>query len=325
LNVKQFKEAEIGVNISINCVVKAISEVDTTGKSYKQCYVIVEDLTGTTTFVMWKKLEEVNKTLVIGSMYEILGTVGEYKGNNQLNFNSSTTIEDNKTNRDKYDPSALKSLSTENEQVFMLGITKMFSDERYRRYVEVAFGLGNMPEGLRINEAEYRKRFTDFKKAWASTKFHDSYKGGLAMHYGGMIRLFNSVKAIYGGTDGPKGRFEHKSNINWNKILLCIYFHDIEKQSEYILSEDGKECVYNPDIKINHIIRGLSRLDLVDREVEEDLRLELTELESIKQSLLCHHGQWGAFEVKTSEDKILHCIDVLDAANVDELVFVVEE
>lgn len=325
MNIKQFQEAEVGVNVSINCVVKGIKEVDTTGKSYKQCYVTVEDLTGNTTFVMWKTLEDVNKTLVVGSMYEILGVVGEYKGNNQLTFNSSTPLEDNQTNREKYDPSSLKSLSSENEQVFMLGITKMFSDERYKRYVEIAFGLGNMPEGLKIIEEQYRKRFTDFKKAWASTKYHDSYKGGLVMHYGGMIRLFNSVKAIYGGPDGPKGRFEHKSNVNWDKILLCIYFHDIEKPSEYIISEDGKVCEYNSDVKINHIIRGLSRLDMVDREVEANLRLDLAELESIKQSLLCHHGQWGAFEIKTSEDKILHCIDVLDAANVDELVFVVEE
>lgn len=325
MNINEFKEAQLRVNVTINCVVKSISEADTTGKSYNQCYVTIEDLTGTTTFVMWKTLEDVSKTLQTGGLYEVAGVVGEYKGNNQLTFNSARALEDNDVNRKRYDPSSLKTLSTENEQVFMVGITKMFSDVRYKRYAEIAFGLGELPKGLRVSEEEYRARFTNFKKAWASTKFHDSYKGGLAMHYGGMIRLFNSIKAIYGGPDGPKGRFEHKSNVNWDKILLCIYFHDIEKQTEYILSEDGKECVYNPDIKINHIIRGLSRLDLVDREVEEDLRLELGELESIKQSLLCHHGQWGAFEVKTSEDKILHCIDVLDASNVDELVFVVEE
>lgn len=307
--------------VSLTGMIRSLDGVDTTGKTYSQTNVILEDLTGELRFVVWKSLEDTSKLLTVGDIYTINGKVDIFNGNHTLKFSSSTQLPSTEENLVKYDINkhVVKGITEDGMAAFMYAVNNLFDDVRYKRYAEVLFGLGELPNGISIED--YTKRFEDFKKGWAAKKHHDNYSGGLLMHYAGMLRIFNSLKTIYGGPTGPRGRNETRSTICWDQILLGIFYHDIEKLIEYISSEDNKSCEYNSEMKVNHIIRGISKLDAIDREIEPEFKLTFKEMELLKYTILSHHGSFGAFPVVSEEDAILHSIDVLDASNVKRLIY----
>lgn len=316
IKVADLNDIQEGVKVQLDIVVQRLTEIDTTGKNYSQTMVVVEDLTGETLFPLWKTKDQVSLDLKEGFLYTLVATVKDYKGEKQLHFDHATFIEDTKENRLKIDPSSLKGITDENEQVFLHVIENKFDDKRYQRYAQVAFGLGDVPIG--ISEAEYRSRLERIKMAWCSINHHDNYSGGLWNHIVGMCRVFFSVKSIY---STGHGRNEVKSTLNWDHILLACYLHDYEKPKEHIMSEDGKTCTRNAEVQVDHIINGVANVELIHHQVEPENRLSFTELEALKYTLLSHHGGWGLYELKTQEDKILHALDLIDASNVDRLVF----
>lgn len=317
VKIKDFWDCEEYERVCLEIVVKEIKGVDTTGKNYSQTYVTVEDRTGEMTFPIWRRVEDVETEMCEGMLYRLYGNVGIYRNENQLKYITAKIIDDTSENRKRIDPSLTRGITKENEIVFKYVIEKKFDDERYKRYAEVACGLGEVPEG--VDEKDYRERYDRIKSTWCSSKHHDNYKGGLVNHIVGMLRIVLTLKAQYAGKDGAIGRYETKSEMNWDQLLLLCYIHDIEKHKEYLVDERGLKCEYNADTLVGHVIEGVARLELIHNEVESELRLNHDELEAVKYSILCHHGQWGNFEMKSSEDKVFHAIDLIDACNVDEL------
>lgn len=314
--VKDFSGCDEGEKVCLEVVVRGIKEVDTTGKNYSQTYIMAEDRTGEIYFPIWRRKEDVETELCEGMMYRVYGTVGVYRNENQLKYIAAKIVDDTEENRKRIDPALTRGVTEENSKVFMYIIKNKFSDRRYKRYCEIAWGLGDVPLG--VCEEDYRRRFSDLRRAWCSIRHHDNYEGGLMNHVVGTARIVLSLKAQYDGEGGAVGRYEKVSGINWDKLLLLCYIHDLEKVSEYCVGDNGM-WDYNKDALVGHVVNGVVRLGLIDREVEEDLRLSFEEMESLKYSLLCHHGDWGGFEVKSAEDKIFHAVDLLDASIVGEL------
>ena len=313
IQIKDIENCQVGDQVAVNATVKTIRQVDTAGKNYNQTLVTIEDRTGETTINMWKTLEQVEQDLLTGLMYNIHGSIGQFRDQNQLNYNMSNIIEDTKENRMKYDPNASRGITEEQEKVFHIVINQLIEDDRYRRLCQVAFGLGDVPQGL--DEEEYRGRLDRFKKAWCSLNHHDNYAGGLFNHSVGMARIITNLKRQY---DNPMGRYETVCDINWDHLYTLALLHDYDKQEEYVKDSQGN-MMYNPNIKIGHVISGATRITLLHTEVEEDLKLTNEELENLRYGILCHHGKYDNFEAKSLEDKILHNIDMLDACFVDAL------
>lgn len=313
VKIKNLEDCNIGDVIAIKAVVSKIKQMDTTGKSYNQTLVTIEDRTGKTVLNMWKTREQVEQDILEGFMYTFHGSVGQFRNINQLNCTSTTIIEDTEENRKKYDPNASKGITEDQEKVFFIMINKMIEDDRYRRLCEVAFGLGKVPEGL--DEQEYRERLVRFKKAWCSLNHHDNYSGGLFNHSVGLARIVVSLKRQY---NKPMGRHETICDVNWDHLITLSLLHDYEKQKEYVFDIEGN-CMYDPEVKINHLIEGVSRINLLDMEVEPELKLTKKEIEDLKYGILCHHGPYGEYELKSIEDRIFHSIDMIDSACVEAL------
>lgn len=310
--MRELQELEVGQEISIDIVVNELKHIDTTGKNYSQTIVVVEDRTGRTSFPIWRDIGSVSLDLVEGHMYTLTGITTKFREEIQIKYISSKIIQDTPENRALIDPSSSRGITPENEKAFFDVIENEFEDKRYKRYAEIAFGLGEVPKG--VDEEKYRERLDKFKKAWCSVFHHDNYAGGLWNHVMGLVRITLSIKKIY---SPPIGRYEKISDVNWDHILLLCFIHDIEKPSEYVV--DGNKCYYNPEVRMDHTINSISRLALIHNEVEEENKLTFNELEKLKYGILCHHGGYGNYEMKSSEDKIFHAIDLIDAANVDKL------
>lgn len=312
IKVSQIQSCEVDEQVILDIVVLELKEIDTTGRNYEQTIVKIADRSGEVTFPVWKTKDSVEMDLQENMMYTLYATIGVYKHEKQLKFVSSKLLEESVANRKAVDPNFSRGITPENEKALFDAIEQKFTAERYKRYAEVALGLGKVPEN--VEEQEYRNRLEIFKRAWCSISHHDNYSGGLWNHTVGMIRILLQIKKQY---EIPIGRQEARSEMNWDHLLLMCILHDIEKPSEHII--DGKNCYKNTETNMNHILNGIGRIDLIHSEVEKINRLSKKELEDLKYGLLCHHGMWGDYELKTPEDKVFHAIDLIDSSNVDKL------
>ena len=311
IKISQIEECGIGEIIYVEAVVKCIKEIDTTGKNYSHTVVCLEDRSGETTLSIWRPKETVETELKEGMMYRVHGKVQSYKNAKKINYISSTLLDNTNENRLRIDPSYSKGITEDNKKVFNYVLDKEFNDERYKRYAEIALGLGDVPK--KLDEKEYRERYDRFIKAWCSIDNHDNYSGGLFNHVVGMMRIVLNLKRQYGQC---LGRPETRSLMNWDGLLLLTIMHDYGKQFDYIYNEQTKKMEFNPESIVGHLVNSVIWLDRVHNEVEEDLKLSFKEIEELKYAILSHHDTGGNFELKSEFDKVFHAIDLLDACNV---------
>lgn len=311
IKINQLSECKTGENICINAVLNSMREVDTTGRTYSQTFLTIEDLTGRTKFPVWVSQENIEKDIWVGGIATFIGTVNEYNGEKQLKFESLKLLSEEK--RKEIDPNYYKKVTLEQEKFFRAVVEQGFSDERYKRLCEVAFGLGEVAKG--VGEEEYRGRLTKFKESFCSINHHDNYPGGLFNHTMGVVRVCLAVRKQY---RKPVARAEKKSTINWEHLLALSLLHDYSKQRDYTVDEENpRVCRFSDEVRLDHNIEGATALVLLNNEVEEELRLSQKELEDLRYGILCHAGQWGNFEPITNEDKMFHCFDMIDSLNVD--------
>ena len=315
IKISELHEYGLNDNINFDAVVSKITEVDTSGKYYNQTIVEVEDLTGKTKFPIWKPKEVVERDLNIfeGNIYNFYGKVNEFRGEKQLKYTGSQILDDKEEIRKAIDPNFYKGVTEEQKKTFYYIIENKFDDPRYKRLVEVALGLGDVPEG--VGETEYRERLKKFMSWPASISHHDNYDGGLFNHSVGLAVLVLKIKERYATA---KSRRETKSKMNWDHLLALAFLHDYDKIKEYYKDENGR-WQYNGNVLIDHKIEGATTVVKFANEVEEELRLDNDKLELLRYGILCHHGQWGDFEPLSNEDKVFHALDLIEACNVDML------
>lgn len=313
IKLNELNDCNIGDIVSVKAVLLELKEVDTTGKTYSQTFVTIEDLTDTATFPVWKKAEVIRDMVWEGAIANFYGTVSEYNGKKQFAFKDVGLLGEEE--RKDIDPNYHKTITKEQEELFKAVMERGFTDNRYKRLCEVAFGLGKVPDG--VNEDEYLGRLDRFKKGFCSIRHHDSYPGGLFNHTMGVVRICLAMRKQY---REPTWRMEKRSTINWEHMLALSLLHDYAKQRDYIPDEQKPlKCNYNSTIKLDHNIEGATAVVLLHNEIEDELKLSIEELELLRYGILCHAGQWGKFEPVTPEDKMFHCFDMIDTMGVDSL------
>lgn len=144
--------------------------------------------------------------------------------------------------------------------------------------------------------------FEDFKTAPSAEKHHGNRLGGLFLHTYGMLRNFIAITKIYEFIYG-----DIHETINIDRMYLKIIFHDIMKINEY----EYKTFIRRRPGVVGHLIDGPAYFDKINEKLGNPIGRD--EAEDIKYSILAHHGQWGPFEPKTLEDKLLHQLDMIDS------------
>lgn len=139
-----------------------------------------------------------------------------------------------------------------------------------------------------------------FYTAYASTKYHCNYKGGLFEHTSNVITNALKLANVLG------------SDVSRESIVLCALCHDFGKASNYYIDnilKSGKVSgttpkKINPDLRIkNHAFRSLMIVSKF---------LELTESERI--CILCHDGFFenSNREYMLSLDELLYIVHNAD-------------
>lgn len=204
---------------------------------------------------------------------------------------------------------------TDKNRIFVLdAIYKGIESNSYRRYVEVAYGLGDIPKGC--NPESYKMRSKHLFEGFGSIAHHDSYPGGYANHLGGMIRIALHLMGIYVNHDG--WRIETKSNLDWDYILTAILLHDLGKQPTYERTGD-RTVRYNPDGRLSHNLQGVGELFLIHQQVEPHLALSYADFQNLANIIMYHDDPDQLYKHKKPEDQIISYIDGLDAKMVDSL------
>lgn len=219
----------------------------------------------------------------------------------------------------KYRPSSFKRLIEANAHYFVSSIQKV-KDEKLRRYIEIAYGLGEAPVAYtkKAYDAIRRKQFGGY----ASISRHDNYAGGNINHIVGELRQIDALHDIYGEYQVamPVGRVEKGSVIDWDYLRFLAYMHDIGKQSTYMEAAPGI-IRFNKDIKLSHEELGICILTRIHDIVERDKRLSDVRMQVLYYGIL-HHGDGISFDTQnrcSSEDRIFRYIDGMDTCFVDTL------
>lgn len=134
----------------------------------------------------------------------------------------------------------------------------------------------------------------------AASKLHHAERGGLLHHTTSMLRMAGHYADEYPGLD--------------RELLIAgVIAHDLAKIGELEASTLGTVSDYTADgLLIGHLVRGVTRIDRLGREVgcPEELLMMLEHM------ILSHHGlpEYGSPKFPMfPEAEVLHHLDVLDA------------
>ena len=134
----------------------------------------------------------------------------------------------------------------------------------------------------------------------AAFKLHHAIRGGLLYHTLSLLRLAQSVCAIYPFVD--------------RELLLAgTILHDIAKIEEFDVATTGIASGYTAEgTLVGHLVRGA----MVVRQTAERLGTDAQTVMLLEHMLLSHHGEpefGAAMRPMTVEAEILSEIDMLDA------------
>lgn len=214
----------------------------------------------------------------------------------------------------RFKPWSFVRLTDENRHAFMTLYTTLISKPSYRRYIEVAYGLGERPES--VSPEKYETRRKAVTEGFASINRHDSYPGGYTNHVMGMLRIAMQLKELY--ADGAVGRIETVCNVDWDYVFTGIYLHDVGKQATYASMAPGL-IKFRPDTKVDHNISGCILLSFVHSEVEPAYRMEYMEYQNFLYTIQFHDTVEKLYAHKRVEDKIISLCDGMDSILSDAL------
>jgi hypothetical protein len=276
----------------------------------------------TSYFQIFSSYSEIQSLFSMNTIYRFIGTVGESHGHKYFKFENAEFADlINDEDLKKYKPYEYKWLKESTYHYFVKSIN-LITNESYKRYVELIYGLGDPPET--VSESTYRKRVNIYKKSPASLNRHDNYAGGYINHVSGIIRLIEAVQKIYGqfGLIPSLGRVELGSSIDWAYVYTLAYLHDIGKPCTYKNGLFPGRLEFREDTKLDHNAMGIVILTKMDREVESALRLSYGDFQKLAYGILCHgHRQSTVlYPIRSAEDQLFTTLDSIDAQMTDTLI-----
>lgn len=241
-----------------------------------------QDDTGEISGNMWDAQTYNVEEFVAGKIVHMKGRREVYNGTPQVNQITLRNIKDGEPN----DPRDFKEKPPINV-------------DNVREYMEqMLFKIENAT-WQRVVRALYRKYNKEFFTYPAAKTNHHAFESGLAYHTATMVRLADSIGAIY-------------PELNKSLMFAGIMLHDLAKVIE----------LSGPD-NTEYTIRGnlIGHISLIDEELTKilaELNIDDTkeEVTVLRHVILSHHGQleYGSpVRPRIMEAEIIHMIDNIDA------------
>lgn len=250
----------------------------------------IQDATTSITIPLWSDVVAVNERYNIGDIICLDGRVTLYKQNIQLINVTTQLIDKNDVNLNDYVPSYV------------------ITDEQYRSFIELVEGLEDRYKlfakravGLDEPESDMWRKFIS---AVAAANMHGNRRGGLFLH---TLFVMRNVDAIVSNYNNGLFYYDIRGVVNRDRLILKAILHDIMKTEEY----QYDTIIKRKSILVDHTLLGASYVRQVNKELSNILSEE--EIDDVAYAVICHHGHWGKFEMKTVEDYVLHIADLADS------------
>ena len=319
-NIKQFSDLQmypVGTRVDLLCKVIRITDMTIIDPeiSYRT-QIKLWDKKKFLTFYIWKSYEEVSRTLTEGEVYYLHGILSEWNGSPNFKYMSATQVTDDKVIQ-AYNQNKYCRLLPENKTFFIDSLAKI-KDFRYRRLVEVCYGLGNCPEHM--EPTAYRKRFALQENGYGSIKHHDCYPGGYINHVVGILRLIDKLEEQYGNDYMPPiARCESSCDVNWDIVRTLAYLHDLGKQHTYAKSMGG-HMMFRSGTLISHEESSILLIAKYSRDIAPTLRLDYAEEQILFGGIL---DRAERRKDRGPEERIFLALDLLDAVMVENLSMII--
>lgn len=264
------------------CLIKS-AERKTSARGDAYLDMTLADKSGEINAKLWSYNPIVNGEYAANDLVKVRGTVSQYNGTDQFRVDQIRKVTPSDgVNIEDYVASADYS----GKQMFseLMAIAESFSDKEISSLVT---------EIYRDNE--------DKLLYWpAAFKLHHAIRAGLLMHVLSIVRLCQSVAAIY-------------PFINSDLLIAGAMLHDIAKTVEFNVPSSGVASGYTTRGNlIGHLVDGA----MIIRKYSEKLGISAETSMLLEHMVLSHHGEpeFGA-AVRPSfiEAEILSELDLMDA------------
>ena len=264
------------------CIIKS-SEQKTTAKGLPYLDMILSDADGEISAKYWDYNPDTSEPYRAGEIIKVRGTISKYNGADQFRVERIRHANDN----DQYDMNDLvKAAEYDGEAMYdeLKSTALDIEDSNMKRLVLYLLEQG-------------REKLLYWPAAF---KLHHAMRGGLLYHTLSILRLAQSVCAIY-------------PHINRDLLYSGVILHDIAKLDEYEVNDTGIATGYSIEGNlIGHLAKGAILIDRAAKElgVPEEIAILLEHM------VLSHHGEpefGAAVRPMLIEAEILSELDMLDA------------
>lgn len=265
------------------CLIKSV-EKKTSSKGGPYLDITLSDATGEINAKLWDYNEMLHGTYEAGDLVKVRGVISKYNGADQMKIEKIRKA----TESDGIDPGDfVEQASYDGEKMFgeLIKLAEEFDNEAIRDLT--------------------LKLYNDNKEKllyWpAAFKLHHAIRSGLLMHTLSIVRMCESVAAIY-------------PSVNRDLLICGAMLHDIGKLREFDVNTLGTANGYTTEGNlIGHLVKGAMMVEKAAEELGTDDKTAMM----IEHMIISHHGEpeFGA-AVRPSfiEAEILSSLDKLDAA-----------
>lgn len=241
------------------------------------------DKTGELSGKLWDYHEELHGMFEVGDIVKVRGTVSQYNGADQLRVERIRKAQP----ADNVDPADfVPSAEISGEAMYdeLIKIADSFSDENIKKIVLAIY-----------------QQYADKLKFWpAAFKLHHAIRGGLLYHTLSIVRLAQSVCAIY-------------PSVNRDLLIAGAMLHDIAKTDEFEVNDAGTATGYTLEGNlIGHLAKGAMIIGRVADELGSPEELKFL----LQHMVLSHHGEpefGAAVRPMFLEAELLSELDLMDA------------
>ena len=259
----------------------AVSRISNNGRPYLS--MTLQDVSGTIDGKVWDYGGPVGEADV-GKVVKLRGQVSEYRG--QLQF----TVERIRLagEQDEYAPEDL------------VPAAPLDADAAFEELKEIVGSIEDADYAAVANEM-LRRHADRLRDIPAAKSVHHAFLHGLLMHTLNMLRLADTLAALYYDT------------VDRSLLLTGTLCHDLAKESEFVFSPMGLAVDYSVKGQLlGHLVMGAQEAAEVCR------TLDTPEEKSVllQHMILSHHGEpeFGAAVVpQCAESELLSYIDLIDS------------
>lgn len=297
MNISDAKKLDNGAIAStVGVLVKNSLMPKQGGGHYLQ--VGLKDASAIIEFPVFDRADIIHEKLIEGNIYMVRGTVNVWNGNVQIKSPVFTplSLEDALKNlgREYFLPSYSKesidnAISYLNETINEMG-------EPWKTFVSHATGFVDTKGDM----------FNSFVTCPSAEKHHGAKLGGLLIHTVGVLKVVKSMIEQY-VTDTISDYVVDNPVVNVDRLITKAIVHDIKKIDEYEYSTVIRRT---PGV-IGHLIDGVGYIETVNNNLGNTISKQ--DMESLKYSILSHHGQYGPYKPESLEDQIIHLADMIDS------------